>query len=251
VVKNVTGYDMIRLLVGSHHRFGVPLTSTLRLIAKPETTWACLLHGTDWETLYTLCMDLQDNGLAPVILTCFRTKTTFGWHVLLTISGSRSCVPQKRDAVLLWANRLPNSQLQDMDISPETLAKWRRRLDWIHPGEPDMLIMNVALPPAEIRTFPDVWLTEAWPCLSLADVLIPLNTGQIYLRWGAQTMPEPDEMRLFQQAVRSMGGLAQVVRMPMGYPLDVLSFNRDPQRAVQQWEDRLKKAFDPLGVLAG
>ncbi len=39
VVKNVAGYDLCRLLIGSRGRLGVPIEMTLRLVPRRETAW--------------------------------------------------------------------------------------------------------------------------------------------------------------------------------------------------------------------
>ncbi len=45
VVKNVAGYDLFRLLIGSRGRFGVPLELTLRLVPRTAAPWWSRLGG--------------------------------------------------------------------------------------------------------------------------------------------------------------------------------------------------------------
>src|SRR5699024_12206823 len=55
-VKNVTGYDMTKLLVGSEGTLGIITEATLRLIPKPEATLTALAVS---DHLYTTAQSIS------------------------------------------------------------------------------------------------------------------------------------------------------------------------------------------------
>lgn len=58
VVKNVTGYDTTKLLVGSHGTLALAYAAHLRLYARPEKSAAIVFHGAKPEELLLLASDL-------------------------------------------------------------------------------------------------------------------------------------------------------------------------------------------------
>lgn len=63
VVKNVTGYDLSKLFVGSHGSLGIVLAAYLRLFAKPEQTCTLKLETNEYDKLFVLCRTLMGLGL--------------------------------------------------------------------------------------------------------------------------------------------------------------------------------------------
>jgi FAD/FMN-containing dehydrogenase len=63
VVKNVTGYDLSKLLIGSHATLGIVLAAYLRLFAKPEQSAAFRLETDAQDKLFSLSRSLIGLGL--------------------------------------------------------------------------------------------------------------------------------------------------------------------------------------------
>lgn len=66
VVKNVTGYDTTKLIVGSHGTLALPYAAHLRLFARPEKTASLIFHAGKPEDLLLLAGDLIGADLALV-----------------------------------------------------------------------------------------------------------------------------------------------------------------------------------------
>jgi FAD binding domain len=66
VVKNVTGYDTTKLIVGSHGTLAIPYAAHLRLYARPEKTASVIFHSNNPEDLLLLAGDLIGADLALV-----------------------------------------------------------------------------------------------------------------------------------------------------------------------------------------
>ncbi|MEB3123928.1 MAG: FAD-binding oxidoreductase [Snowella sp.] len=72
VVKNVAGYDLMKLFTGSYGTLGVLTQVTFRLYPLPEDSKTLLLTG-DAQALSQACQDLLKSGLAPTcsdVLSC-------------------------------------------------------------------------------------------------------------------------------------------------------------------------------------
>ncbi len=70
VVKNVAGYDMTRLLIGSHGVLGVISEVTWRVSTRPESCWAATADG-DLNTCFNAALKFMNSNLSPVFITLF------------------------------------------------------------------------------------------------------------------------------------------------------------------------------------
>lgn len=143
VVKNVTGYDMAKLFIGSGNRFGVPVSVTLKLVTQPEASHTFLFHTPSLEEAMQVAKLLGQSLHTIEMLVVFRTNTTFGWHLLLVLTGYSELVLMDKEAVLTLICGL-DPQLQDLNASDKVLNQWIQKLD----GNPSA---EVLLPLAPTR----------------------------------------------------------------------------------------------------
>ncbi len=246
VVKNVTGYDMCKLFVGSQHRFGLLTQVTLKLDPVPEASRAFLFHIEDLQPAMELLHKLKRLLPHPEMLALFRTKKTFGWQILLTLSGYKQSVQIESDRVHDATSHL-NSDLQELFLAPKALEQWVQRLDWLSPEEPHALVIQVMLPEKVWMDFPYRFMGLPW--MKSADVLMPLNTQQLMLRWISVNIPSDYDLLFFKAQVEAMGGFARIRRAPIPSPVDAVAFNRQPNPVLRRWESRLRQAYNPNGIL--
>jgi FAD/FMN-containing dehydrogenase len=71
VVKNVTGYDTTKLIVGAHGTLALPYAAHLRLYARAEKSAAVIFHGSRAEDLLLLANDLIGADLSLVCCELF------------------------------------------------------------------------------------------------------------------------------------------------------------------------------------
>ncbi len=248
VVKNVTGYDLNKLFIGSHHQYGLVHRVILKILPKPEASRTVLFHLEDMQAAFTLAEQMAKMIHDPEMLTLFKLKNTFGWQILVTLSGYLQMVEQSTEPLLHVARGL-NPDLQELDLPAKTLNQWVERLDWTNLKESQALVIRVALPNQMLFDLPQ--LLTSFPWLSGADVLIPLRTGQFCLRWHPLSQPAYTDLLAFQKTILSLGGFIRVLRIADPADQGYFDLNQEPDPVLLKWQARLKQQYDPKGILGG
>lgn len=74
VVKNVTGYDMTKLFLGSRASFGIPVVAHFRLYARPERSISFLFASPDKHAICAFISKLNASGLPFSVLELLSAK---------------------------------------------------------------------------------------------------------------------------------------------------------------------------------
>lgn len=93
VVKNVAGFDLPKLMVGSLGTLGAIATVTVRVYPIPEATAAVAVHGTA-ETLAELCRALVARRLEPESVALYNGDT-----LVVTVSGTKPGVDAQTETL--------------------------------------------------------------------------------------------------------------------------------------------------------
>jgi glycolate oxidase len=169
-VKNVTGYDLTRLLVGSEGTLGVITRATLRLIARPETR----------QTLLAVFDRLEDAGraveavVAAGVVPCsleLMDQATIGvveayLHaglpvaaeaiLLIEVDGYREAVARQAAEAARLCREAGAAQVRVAETEAEAAELWRARKA-ISPAlariQPIKVGEDVAVPPAMVPEF--------------------------------------------------------------------------------------------------
>ena len=89
VMKNTTGYDLIRLFVGSQSVFGIISNLTIRLIPKARQQRMVLFDFQNYVEALQFIEEVNLRSHIPVLETAclYRLKSLFSWKLLLGFSG--------------------------------------------------------------------------------------------------------------------------------------------------------------------
>ncbi len=227
VLKNVTGFDLPRLLTGSRGSLAVLTSLTVRLAPLPpaSATWA--LPADDAPRALRLMADalMVDGGI-----------TGAAWadgQVLLRIEATAAALPALMAAL---AARLPGGQWCD---GPASVARWAA-LAGLADVPADRLIWRCPLPAAAVPALAALLPAGAELRLDWGGALAWLILPAALADWDAPAA-------VAQAAGRE--GHARRLRLPAGVASAVPAHSpADP--AVAALSRRIKALMDPDGVLA-
>jgi FAD/FMN-containing dehydrogenase len=188
VVKNVAGYDLTKLAVGSFGAFGIVTSATLRIRAVPRADSTLVTTGPR-DALIDAALAVTDAGLSPSALELYRGAEEVGtrWTLAVRLTG--------RDAEVAAAGEAVR---QATDVVWRALGRDEAAGFWAG------IQHAMASAPTTVRlgTLP----TAIEPCLDLVQhrlregpisVTVPLGR----VRWCGPTSPE-DLQRLRQTAAQ-------------------------------------------------
>jgi FAD/FMN-containing dehydrogenase len=104
VVKNVAGYDLLKLFVGAHDSLGIIVEATFKLLPLPEAERFVQARCESLEEAGRLIESVLESPLTPVVLDLHHgvTRPVAGYHVVLALAGTREEVAwQRTEAELL------------------------------------------------------------------------------------------------------------------------------------------------------
>jgi glycolate oxidase FAD binding subunit len=221
VVKNVTGYDLPKLLAGSWGRLAALTQVTLKVLPRPET-----------------CATVVLRGLAPAAAIAAMSKAL----------GSQ--------AEVAAAAHLPG----DADSASQTLLRLQgfgpsvaARAALLGPTQDATSLWDTVRDVAPLRTARTLWrvvLAPARAC-ELIAALQPLGAKWL-LDWagGLVWIALEDGAVAVRTAAIRCGGHASLVRAPEELRRSVPAFHPESP-GVAALSLRVRRAFDPDGVFAG
>lgn len=259
VVKNVTGYDLHKFYVGSHHAFGVITEVTLRLAAQPElcqgwfvrlpsleaaAKWSAQLLERPHSTLEAL--ELINWPLLPITLPCSADDSGYGAYI--AASGPASLVRDFDNLLQDSLTSVSNSELyalsqeQQMQFADE-LASW----------EGNSLHWELGFP---YNGWLEITQTLSTSMEALSDKPSRLQCrpalGLVQFGWAdrhLQTEALQSALMEAKTSVQAADGWAQLRAFPDGWESWASAYNQPDSLLAFQLLQRLKKQFDPNAVL--
>ncbi len=225
VVKNVAGYDVAKLLIGSHGSLAVITEVALKLHPLPDAARTAVLRTTDPAAAAAFCDAVRDAPVTPALVEVAWPEGVVMVRVESTADGADAQIAHLRG-------------LADIEVPDETAA--------------DALAADLA---ARAWAGADAVLAVGVRPSRLADLLrlAAAHDAVLVVRAGVcageLALPDADPERAGRvaAAVRALGGNVQVRR---GDGLHA-ALTVDPDPALAGIEDALRRGLDPHGVLAG
>jgi glycolate oxidase FAD binding subunit len=259
VVKNVTGYDLCKLLAGSWGTLAVMTEVTLKVMPKPESERTLMLSGLDDVTANramtaALGSPYDVSGAAHLPNSAFRPATG-----ALAGLSSQGLSPQDRAVTLLRLEGIAASVADRANslgkmLSPfgsvETLQDAASAAAWGAIRDVEPFAASGAL-----GAWP-VWRIVCPPASggALGQALARDSGGDVIYDWGggliwAALPPKPDaQAALVRQRVEAAGGHASLIRASEETRRNVDVFH--PQAAgLAALSQRVRNSFDPKIIL--
>jgi len=254
VVKNVTGYDLCKLLAGSWGTLAVMTEVTLKVMPRPESERTLLLRGLDDITANramtaALGSPFDVSGAAHLPTSAFRAPTGAlaglaapGQAVtLLRLEGIAASVAHRAASLTALVASFGSADIIEDDVSTAAWGSIR-----------DVLPFAAAGP---LGAWP-VWRIVCPPAAggALGQALARESGGDVIYDWGggliwATLPPKPDAQAAFlRQRVEAAGGHATLIRAEDEVRRHVDVFH--PQAAgVAALGERVRGSFDPRNIL--
>ena len=155
VVKNVAGYDLMKLLIGSHGTLGIITSASFKLFPAPRRTQTYiaefysaadaiefrdrLLHS----PLSPICLELVSPGARQLLRPSMDAKS---WVVCVRAAGSDAVLRRYRSELGMAASRQVEGQSEQ--------ELWRAVQDFsesLQAQHPDSLLMSLSLPLRDVK----------------------------------------------------------------------------------------------------
>jgi glycolate oxidase FAD binding subunit len=236
VVKNVAGYDMCKLFVGSLGTLGIIIVATLRMAPIPESVETVIASGTLTQA-ERLSEELSRSPLLPAAVFLSNNGATGQWQLAVWCEGFEETVARHLRQLGDIAARVGmNTTTLRGEMHHEV---WGRLRDFLL--QPDSLIYRLTLPRAKVFEF--VELQNRAGMTLISDIAV----GVIWLalparRSGLENFPELIEV------ARQQHGHAVVFAAPAEFKQGIVVWGPSPTTISLQRE--IKRQFDPKGLLS-
>jgi glycolate oxidase FAD binding subunit len=246
VVKNVTGYDMCKVLAGSWGTLAAMTDITVKVLPKAETEATVLVEGLD-DAQAALAMaaamgsSCDVSGAAHLpdhVASYFDGLPAAAAATALRLEGVAPSVAHRKAA--LAALMKPFGPVALLDEA-ESRALWRS-------------VRQVKPFAAESARERPLWRISTAPSQGHAIAALITPAAQMFYDWGggliwaAMPFAHEADAASIRGAVARLGGHATLVRAPASVRASIDVFEPQP-RALAALSKRVKDGFDPKGVL--
>jgi glycolate oxidase FAD binding subunit len=238
VMKNVTGYDLVKFLAGSYGTLAVLSEVTFKVLPSPETEATLMLSGLDDGTAIValaaaLGSPFSVTGAAHLPASGSETTRT-----LVRIEGFGASVAYRSDRLRGELARFGKADRLDEKTST---ALWTRIRDLdAFTGPTATPLWRVSVKASEAPKIADA-ARSAFDCRTLYD------WGGALL-WIAGGSGREAGAPIVRDAARAAGGHAVLFRAPDGLR-NVIDVFEPPSPALMELSRKLKASFDPAGML--
>lgn len=234
VVKNVAGFDLIKLIVGGWGAFGLITSVTVRLYPIPKVDRTLVFRG-ERESVLDLARKISAAPLVPAALELVDEVDADGKGntlIAIRLLGSEAATGSAAEVFEKAAGRPADDRFSGTDSS--AMASVVRRA-----GAMGQITTRVAASPRQAPEF----LREVAARLPSYSGAAHLSDGAVRIGWDAGDARQ--ELEALQDLVDSFHGRMTVLTGPMAWNSGV----RGRSPGLQRILDGLKSEFDPGTIL--
>ena len=238
VVKNVTGYDLVRLCTGSRGRLGVITHLHLRLRPRPEARGAVVFGGADPGRALEAAGILRKLGLPLFALHVtggiedLRALSGHPFQVIASLRGPRRLVEALRREAPSSLTGLVRLDVGDDDLTGRLQTPFDEASEALRLSVPPLSGTNVFSALRELPLDPSSWVLD-------------VETGRLGLSGLGTALGDPGLRDRLPGVLRKAG--ARILR----WPSDLEAPPPPSERSTGGVEEKILRAFDPSGILRG
>ena len=245
VMKNVTGYDLPKILAGSWGTLAAMSEVTFKVLPTAETQATLVTSGLKpRDAIKVLCAAMRSSceisGAAylPSELAGTVDGLPDGSACVMRLEGFKPSVAAREQSLAkLLKERTPTVSV-DADVSRNL---WRaiRNVSFFRP-DPSSIVWRVSVPPVNGAN-----VLETLTAIEGARAFMDWAGGLI---WAELPASDHGSAQLVRGAIAGCGGHATLIRAPETLRAAIPVFEPQPD-ALAALSVRLKNSFDPKGVL--
>lgn len=250
-VKNVTGYDMTRFMNSSYANLGVTVKFLLKIHPIPEKQKVCIARFKDYSSVNNFVETLKDLKILPVYFVwadenCqsiigFEDKSGNGSQlVLFELDGVQEEVEQQW---LIVEDLLENKKAVSVTSQDDEFTETGLFSDLFTPSSGFALIDEFKIKYSDQSKFVDQFYSAVHRSGVRAGLFGQIAEGKLSVRFADKVEKCTGLIDSLTQIVSDMNGFSsgRYKRLLGSAPTGVLA----------EIEERLKKFFDPKGILKG
>ncbi|MGC1466618.1 MAG: glycolate oxidase subunit GlcE [Pseudolabrys sp.] len=246
VVKNVTGYDLCKLLAGSWGTLAAMTDVTIKVLPKAETEATVIVSGLD-DARAAQAMAAAMGSSCDVSAAAHFPDHVASWFdglpkpeatTAFRVEGFAPSVAHRKNALAAAMKPFSGAAILSEESSR---ALWRS----VREVKPFAADGDAARPLWRISTAPMKGHTIAAQLTPAAQMFYDWGGGLV---WVAMPFADEPDAAAIRRAVAEVGGHATLIRAPAAVRASVDVF--EPQEpGIAALSKRVKESFDPKGVL--
>jgi len=248
VVKNVAGYDLMKLFTGSYGSLGILTEVTFRVYPLPETGSSVVLTGEE-EAIASASKTLLASALTPTAVDLLSTGLVTalgigkGMGLIVRFQSVTEAVKEQSSRILAVGQQLGLTGTLYTDTEELNLWQSLPKQIWEPPSPPAITCKIGVLPTAAASTL--VQLDTLTASTGLGFIHAGSGLGHLRLDSAVVTPQTIVEMRSYCQ---NQKGFLTVLEAPTAFKqqLDVWGYNGNGLSLMH----RIKQQFDPKNILS-
>lgn len=263
VVKNVAGYDLCKLLLGSYGTLGAIVEASFKLFPRPATRGTFVLQPGTLALARNLRRRILNSPLEPMCMVLFNNEAVGllrngphprearGLELWIEVGDSSGILERHaRDFAEMGRSMgIPSRQL-DEQTAESCWVRLRNYEQLFADFFPDVMVLKAALPIASSEEFLSFAQQEAEGEEVKVASFAQVGVGIVHLGlWGEKLGTTAARLVTnTRKAAASLGGALVVERYPDGFNADRDTWG--PAGDSLEAMRKLKEAWDPKGILS-